>query len=286
METKRHFTKQNFQTRKISHTKPKPKASLKILPIGYSLFAAKSVDGQALLDYTKSIEQKHSENCVLENSNWFGDYDVAKIYKTSSNKIYKWNIKVKTQLLKINKENENFFNYIFKNSTVVLTPTIQLTKDQVKKIENMEYRNPYLYMTNNEKAFYEFKFAFGYITLKEQYDFLKFVEFLIYHKFIKLDSREGKNVINKLRLKLLYYNTNVFFKRKEKYNRLSIYQFDKYSIMNLCSLVSKQYNITGVYQKNDTSFWFPDFIVYRMNIKEFILFNPHHNLTYEKVVET
>jgi|LauGreStaDraftv2_3_1035109.scaffolds.fasta_scaffold34198_2 hypothetical protein len=284
METKRHFTKQNFQTRKKSHTKPK--ASLKILPIGYSLFAAKSVDGQALLDYTKSIEQKHNENCVLENSNWFGDYDVAKIYKTSSNKIYKWNIKVKTQLIKINKENENFFNYIFNNSTIVLTPTIQLTKDQVKKIENMEYRNPYLYMTNNEKAFYEFKFAFGFITLKEQYDFLKFVEFLIYHKFIKLDSREGKNVINKLRFKLLYYNTNVFFKRKEKYNRLSIYQFDKYSIMNLCRLVSKQYNITGVYQKNDTSFWFPDFIVYRMNIKEFILFNPHHNLTYEKVVDT
>jgi len=232
METKRHFTKQNFQTRKISHTKPK--ASLKILPIGYSLFAAKSVDGQALLDYTKNLEQKHNENCILENSNWFGEYDVAKIYKTSSNKIYKWNIKVKTQLIKINKENENFFNYIFNNSTIVLTPTIQLTKDQVAKIENMEYRNPYLYMTNNEKAFYEFKFAFGYITLKEQYDFLKFVEFLIHHKFIKLDSREGKNVINKIRLKLLYYNTNVFFKRKEKYNRLSIYQFDKYSIMNLC----------------------------------------------------
>ena len=83
----------------------------------------------------------------------------------------------------------------------------------------------------------------------------------------------------------MYYNTNVFFKRKEKYNRLSIYQFVKYCMMNLCRLVSDQYNISGVYQKNDTSFWFPDFIIYRMNIKEYILFNPHHNLKYEKVVE-
>ena len=126
---------------------------------------------------------------ILENINWFGDYEVAKIYKNSSNKIYKWNVIQKTQLVKINKENEDFFNQIFNNSTVELTPTIQLTKEQVKKIENMEYRHPYLYMSNNQKAFYEFKFAFGYISLKEQYDFLKFVEFLIYHNFIKLDSR-------------------------------------------------------------------------------------------------
>jgi len=277
METKKSFLQNNNSI--------KPNASLKILPVGYPLFAAKSVDGQALLEYTKSIEQKNHVTCVLENSNWFGDYEVAKIYKNSSNKIYKWNIKEKTQLLKINKENEYFFNYIFNNSTVVLTPTIQLTKEQVKKIENMEYRHPYLYLSNNQKAFYEFKFAFGYITLKDQYDFLKFVEFLIYHQFIKLDSREGKSVINKLRAKLLYYNTNVFFKRREKYNRLSLYQFDKYAMLNLCRLVCKQFNISGVYQKNDTSFWFPDFIIYRMNIKEFILFNPHHNLTYEKVIE-
>ena len=44
----------------------------------------------------------------------------------------------------------------------------------------------------------------------------------------------------------------------------------------------KTYKISGVYQKNDTSFWFPDLIVYKMNIQEYILFNPHHNLVYEK----
>ena len=30
-------------------------------------------------------------------------------------------------------------------------------------------------MSRNEKALYEFKFIFGYITLKEQYEFLKFI---------------------------------------------------------------------------------------------------------------
>jgi hypothetical protein len=75
--------------------------------------------------------------------------------------------------------------------------------------------------------------------------------------------------------------------KKEKYNRLSFYFFDKYAIMNLCKLVynKKEYKIHGVYQKNDTSFWFTDLVVYKMNIQEYILFNPHKNLVYEKLIE-
>jgi hypothetical protein len=276
-----HNKKKNNKTRKNRFPSP----SLRILPIGYSLFAAKSFTGQELLDYTKKSEIQQHDNCVLDNSSWFGDLEVANIYKTSSNKIYKWDMKVKTLLLNINKENEDYFNNIFTNTTIALTPSIQLTKEQVKKIQDMQYNYPYLTMTPNEKAFFEFKFAFGYITLKEQYLFLKFVEFLIYNKFIELESRQGKSIISKLRQKILYYNTNVFFKRKEKYNRLSFYLFDKYAMMNLCRLVSKKYNISGVYQKNDTSFWFPDLIIYKMNIKEYILFNPHHNLVYDKEIK-
>ena len=64
------------------------------------------------------------------------------------------------------------------------------------------------------------------------------------------------------------------------------YYFDKYAIMNLCKIVyhNKDYNISGVYQKNTKSFWFPDLLVYKMNIQEYILFNPSHNLIYEKQV--
>ena len=56
--------------------------------------------------------------------------------------------------------------------------------------------------------------------------------------------------------------------------------------MNLCKLVYKnKYNIQGVYQSNETSFWFPNLVVYKMNIEEYILFNPHHNLIYDNIIE-
>ena len=50
--------------------------------------------------------------------------------------------------------------------------------------------------------------------------------------------------------------------------------------MNLCKIVYNKYDISGVYQRNEDSFWFPDFILYIMNIQEYILFNPHKHLTY------
>jgi len=50
-------------------------------------------------------------------------------------------------------------------------------------------------------------------------------------------------------------------------------------------LHNKSLNISGVYQKNDTSFWFPDFIVYKMDIQEYILFNPQDNLIYDSLIE-
>jgi hypothetical protein len=56
--------------------------------------------------------------------------------------------------------------------------------------------------------------------------------------------------------------------------------------MNLCKIIHKNnINISGVYQKNDTSFWFPDIMIYKINIQEYILFNPHHNLVYDNIIE-
>jgi hypothetical protein len=56
--------------------------------------------------------------------------------------------------------------------------------------------------------------------------------------------------------------------------------------MNLCKIVNnKTYNISGVYQKNNKSFWYPDLIVYKMDIQEYILFDPQDNLVYDKLIE-
>ena len=273
------YKQSQTKSKALTNTKP----SLNILKVGYPLFGAKSMGGDKLLEYTKEQEIKNHDSCLLLNSSWFGDYVVAKSYKTSSNKIYRWKIKVKTNLVNTNDKNEKFFDSIFTNTHVALTPTIKFTKEQLSKIK---YTHPYLQMNDNEKAFFEFKFAFGYITLQEQYEFLKLIEYLLTNKIIKMETRDSNSILTKLRQKILYYNTNVFFKRKPKYNRLSFYYFDKYAVMNLCKILHyNKINISGIYQKNDTSFWFPDFVVYKMNIKEYILFNPQNNLVYDKEVE-
>ena len=97
-----------------------------------------------------------------------------------------------------------------------------------------------------------------------------------------MSTREGKSVVNKMNIKINYYQLNHFSIKDNQLNRLSFYHLDKHAMMNLCKCVSKE--ISGVYQKNTNSFWFPDFIVYKMNIQEYILFNPHHNLVYDKEI--
>ena len=64
----------------------------------------------------------------------------------------------------------------------------------------------------------------------------------------------------------------------------SAYLFDKYAVSNLCRCLPKKYNVAGIYHPNIDSFWFPNLIVYKMNIEEFILFNPGKTLFYVKEV--
>jgi len=280
MKTKKNKTRKNKTKKNNFIVKP----LLMTLKIGYPLYASKKHEGDKLLEYKKKAEIDTGDHCLLDNSSWFGDLNVAQRYKTNETHIYKWVIKTPTNLLKIEKENEYFINYIFKNTKVNLKPTIMLTDTQIKKIK---YKHPYINMNTNEKCLFEFNFAFGFITLEEQYEFLKFVKYLIENNYIKLDTREGKSILNKLNFKINYYKISYLFSKKNKYNRLSFYLFDKYAIMNFCKIIynNKKYNISGVYQKNDTSFWFPDLIVYKMNIQEYILFNPSHNLIYKKIIE-
>jgi len=267
------------KTRKIHTTQLHP--SLKVLEIGYPLYASKSFNGEKLLEYQKNAEKEANDHCLLQNSSWFGDYSVAKSYKTPTNKTYKWVIKNKTNLVNINQKNKDFFDFIFTHNNKKLVPTIVIKQEDVKKINKY---HPYLGMDTNERAYYEFKFVFGYLTLEEQYHFLKWIAYLIEKKFIEMNTRENKSILTKVYQKMVYYKTNIFFKRKQMYNRLSFYNLDKHAIMNLCKVVPKKYNINGVYQKNDTSFWFPDFVIYKMNIQEYILFNPPHNLKFVKEV--
>jgi len=279
MTTRRNKIKNN-KTRKNKSLKL---PSLKILKIGYPLYAAKSYEGSTILKYNKEQADKYHDKCLMVNSSWFGDLKVAKSYKTKENHIYRWNVKKKTNLLKISLENENFINNIFSQTNIKLIPTIVFKKSDKTKIT---YKHSYLEMTTNEKALFEFKFCFGFISVKEQYEFMKFVKYLIENKFTDIKRRDGKSILDKLKLKINYYKITSLLNKKEKLNRLSFYDFDKHSIMNLCKIVhEKKMNISGVYQKNDTSFWFPDLIVYKMDIQEYILFNPQDDIVYDKLIE-
>jgi hypothetical protein len=281
MNTKR-MKKMNNKTRKNKKI-PTETPLLKVLKIGYPLYASKAYEGSAILEYNKEQEEKYHDKCLMQNSSWFGDLNVAKSYKTKDTHIYLWKTKNKTNLLNINTANELFVKDIFTRTKLKLIPTIKLNREQISKID---YDHDYLKMNSNEKALYEFNFCFGFITVDEQYKFMKLIKYLIDHKFIDIKMRNGKSIIGKLNIKIKYYELTSIFGKKEKFNRLSFVDFDKHAIMNLCKLVNNnKYKIAGVYQKNDTSFWFPNLIVYKMNIQEYILFNPHHNLVYDKIIE-
>jgi hypothetical protein len=190
-------------------------------------------------------------------------------------------MKKTTRLLRMNKTNETFFRSLFLKSHKQLIPTLDITEQQKKQIS---YEHPYLRMNNNQKAYYDFCFAFGYITLEQQYEFMKWIQYLIENKILDIKTRTGTSILQKLRLKINYYRVASLNQKQNKYNRLSFYDFDRHALLNLCKLVHSK-DIAGIYQSNDPSFWFPDLIVYKMNIEEIVLFGPHHDLVYNKEIE-
>jgi hypothetical protein len=72
---------------------------------------------------------------------------------------------------------------------------------------------------------------------------MKLTKFLIEQKILDIKTREGTSIITKLKVKINYYylfnKTNI----KKKYNRLSIYLFDKYAVNNLCKITPKNYKL-------------------------------------------
>jgi len=271
-------SKKNQTKKRITKKLPILKKFAKDFPF----YASKKFEGNQILQYTEQEEKKNKDHCLLNNSNWFGNLEVAKSYRTKDTKLYQWKIKKPTFLLKIDPRNEQWINHHFLTTPISLSPTIIIPEENIKKIKET---HPYLYMSANEKALFEFQFVFGYMTVKDQYEFLLWLKYLIKNEWIDLKTREGSSILKKINIKIYYYKISSLLPKKEKYNRLSFYSFDKHAIMNLCKIVNqKKYNISGVYQSNDSSFWFPNLIVYKMNIEEYILFNPHKNLIFSKEI--
>jgi len=248
---------------------------LKTLNTDYSLYGAKNKKlGYEILDYTKKNEINKKEHCVYENISWFAKLEQAKHYKGKDDEIFKWNINKKLNLIKITEKNRNFFKNLFLSTEKLIKPVINIKEKYISKIN---FEHPFLSMNNKEKSLYEFEFIFGYISLKEQYNFLLFIKYLIQNNFIEILSRHDTSLLPKINKKINFYKLYPFGK-KENLNRISLYEINKNALFNLCKLVYKKYNIDGVYQPNTNSYWYPDLVVYHMNIEEFILFSPHTEL--------
>lgn len=278
MTKKKRITRKNMTKRNKNH-------AIKILRKGFSLYAAKKYEGSSILEYNKEQELKYNDKCLMQNSGWFGNLRVAKSYKTKDNHIYLWKTIKKVNLFDIDVSNEKWIDELFLNTKLKLIPTVKLSSSIKNK---NSYEHEYLKMTANERALFEFKFCFGFIDLEKQYQFMKLLEHLIENKLIDdIQRRDGGSILPKLRRKMKYYSVfSLFDKKENKLNRLSFYDFDKHAIRNLCQVMKENgIDISGVYQKDTTSFWFPNLIVYKMNIEEYILFNPQDELKYVKMIE-
>lgn len=291
--TRKNIRKNTKKRKRNNVTRKKHGNKYKVLQKGFRLYAAKKYEGSSILEYNKEQEMKYHDKCLMQNSSWFGDLDVAKSYKTKDNHIYLWKTVKKVNLFKISLSNEKWLDKLFLHSKLRLEPAIKFLKhrdrDREKDIDKGDgFDHEYLKMNINERALYEFKFCFGFLDLKKQYEFMKLLIYLIENGFIEdIKRREGTSILKKLKRKTKYYSVfSLLHNKKGGLNRLSFYDFDKHAIRNLCRLVkSDGLDISGVYQKNDDSFWFPDLIVYKMNIQEYILFNPHDELEFVEMVD-
>ena len=71
-----------MKTTRTNTVKKNPVQPLLIpLNIGFSLYASKKYEGDKLLEYTMKSEKSENDHCLLDNSSWFSNLEVAKIYK-------------------------------------------------------------------------------------------------------------------------------------------------------------------------------------------------------------
>lgn len=279
MSTKKNkkLSKKNITRKNNSNIIP----SLKILDKDFILYGAKNKDmGFKILDFTKANEDKKQKHCVYENISWFAGLQQAKHYKGKNDLIFKWKVFKKLNLIKITTKNGLFFKNLFLKTNKQIKPALNIKTEYLKKID---YKHPYLMMNNNEKCLYEFNFIFGYLSLKQQYEFLLLIKYLMENNFIEILSRHDTNLLPKIMKKIRFYELYPLGK-KQKLNRISLYEINKQALLNICMMTYDKYNIDGVYQPNTNSYWYPDLIVYHMNIEEFILFSPHTELKNEGVV--
>jgi hypothetical protein len=245
---------------------------LKKVKVGHLVYGSKKYKGDEIITYTREMEKKKGTRCLHETISWFGSLHAAKLYATYSTQIYKWRVFKPFHLVVVGgSENAGFFDKVFRNYDGQLVSLISDTNiQQLKKFGLVEA--PYLEMSVNERCLYEFKFIFGYLTLREQYQFL-----LLFTYFDTKDAFDYSASLLKVYASMKYFELNASSVDVDDLgtgNRISFYEIDKHVVNNFCKCVDGM-GYEGLYQrKNTRSFWYPSFIKYSKDMEEYILFNP------------
>lgn len=250
-------------------------AKVKILKINTNIYKAIGQDiGPIITDYSKKIGKK---KCNYKTITWFGKLNVAKKYKTKSNKIYRYNTIKNTRLLQIDSHNkqiikDKILNYRYPSKYEVLYRGNKLKK----------YDHPYLDMDTRNRCLYEIFFAYGFMTLDEQYEFINLILYLIDTKKSSIKHPKSatytKALYNTPRAYVLFF---VKFWHKiagklgtKKYNKINIYEINKHSAYNICLAFN---DIDGIFYPNKESSWYPFSMIPTF---EYIIFKPHLTIKY------
>jgi hypothetical protein len=269
---------------KISGRQKTRKASnvpvFRVLPEGFPLYASKHRDiGSLILEYTRENQKRTGEMCLLDNLSWFADLKQAVQYVGNKTRIFRWKAKVPIKLLSIIPQNKKYFERLFQQTPKAKFYTLNIIPSRMSE----EYlSHPYFSMTLNEQALFLFQFAFGYLPLEEQADFIELLYDLIKSDAIDIRGRRGGSIMPNVTTLRHYYQTGEDKYRSYPLNRVSFYEIDRMAVLNLC-MTSKHKNIfDGIFVPKQKSFWFSNTEKDRpMDLLEYAFFRPHEKLLFE-----
>lgn len=236
----------------------------------------------------KSISNIYGRNSVFEynmtlinhceNMSWFAlTFDKANYYNNSESTVYTFHLKKCLKLLDITSK-KNLNNFIKRINTIKDVNNLFVIYN--KNIKDLNYdvlkhfnKYKYMHMDIKNKAIYEYMFAFGFLTVKEQGNFVKLILKLQEYGLIDNIKKIKTNILinNSMiqRLSRLLFNTwynNL--PEQEIGHRYSLYQIDINVVSNLCVLYHKKYD-GYILQTDKSSYWHKNMD----DLSEILIFN-------------
>jgi hypothetical protein len=219
-----------------------------------------------------------NKNCKVIS--WFAlNKDKAEYYqkKLKNSIIYKYTINNPIKLFLVNNiTNQSIYYKILQNTTEKLNILTSIHINQLSKQLQPHFKHyKYMHMNTVDKSFHEFNFAFGFLSKKEQFKFLKLYlklqEYNIIPKQTGINNNKSISSYNlpyRIARFILPYVKNDTNKHSTGH-RYSIYSIDKHVVHNLCLLL---YNIgiNGYVYLHMPSDWHPTM----KDTTEIAIFNP------------